>query len=72
MDDKNIPAMVSILKRAYPAAECSLDHQDPFQLLIATILSAQCTDARVNLVTPALFRKYPGPAEMAKAPPADL
>lgn len=67
--DKKI---ISILKSTYPGARCSLDHQDPFQLLIATILSAQCTDARVNLVTPALFRKYPGPAEMAKAAPADL
>lgn len=72
MDNKNIPSVVSGLKKAYPAAECSLDHKDPFQLLIATILSAQCTDVRVNLVTPALFRKYPGPAEMAKAAPADL
>lgn len=72
MDNKNIPGIVSGLKKTYPAADCSLDHKDPFQLLIATILSAQCTDARVNLVTPALFKKYPGPAEMAKAAPADL
>ena len=72
MADKNISGIVSILKRAYPDAVCSLDHTDPFQLLIATILSAQCTDVRVNLVTPALFRKYPGPAGMAKAGTADL
>ena len=67
-----IPEIVEILKRYYPGAECSLDHKDPFQLLIATILSAQCTDERVNQVTPALFKKYPGAADMAAAPPADL
>ena len=50
---------VAALKEAYPAALCSLDYSDPLQLLIATRLSAQCTDARVNLVTPALFRAYP-------------
>ncbi len=47
------------LKRAYPDAECALHHDGPFQLLAATILSAQCTDERVNMVTPALFEKYP-------------
>jgi endonuclease-3 len=51
-------AVVRGLKRAYPVAECALDHEGPFQLLAATILSAQCTDQRVNLVTPALFEKY--------------
>lgn len=50
---------VAALKEAYPDALCSLDNSDPLQLLIATRLSAQCTDARVNLVTPALFRAYP-------------
>ena len=50
---------VAALKKEYPDALCSLDYQDPLQLLIATRLSAQCTDARVNLVTPALFEKYP-------------
>jgi endonuclease-3 len=50
---------VAALKEAYPDALCSLDYSDPLQLLIATRLSAQCTDARVNLVTPALFRAYP-------------
>ncbi|MBI4350843.1 MAG: endonuclease III [Elusimicrobia bacterium] len=68
MEDKKTAGLVSLLKKAYPAAECSLDHKDAFQLLIATILSAQCTDERVNKVTPALFKKYPGPAEMGKAP----
>ena len=51
---------------------CALDHRDPFQLLVATILSAQCTDERVNTVTPALFAAYPGPADLAGADPADL
>ncbi len=64
--------MLKLLKKAYPGADCSLDHRNPFELLAATILSAQCTDERVNLVTPALFKKYPGPAEMAKAPVKDL
>jgi endonuclease-3 len=73
MDKKNaVPVMLKVLKKAYPDADCSLDHANPFQLLAATILSAQCTDERVNMVTPALFKKYPGPAEMAKAPLADL
>ena len=69
---KTIAAMVKVLKKAYPGADCSLDHGTPFELLAATILSAQCTDERVNKVTPALFKKYPGPAEMAKAPIKDL
>lgn len=72
MDKNKVSGIASILKKAYPGADCSLDHRNPFQLLIATILSAQCTDLRVNLVTPALFKKYPGPAEMAEAPLADL
>ena len=72
MEKKKIQELTSILKKAYPDADCSLDHKDPFQLLIATILSAQCTDERVNKVTPALFKKYPGPAEMAAAQVSDL
>lgn len=55
------------LKEKYPDAVCSLEAKDPFQLLVATRLSAQCTDARVNLVTPALFAAYPTPRAMAKA-----
>ena len=51
----------------YPDADCTLDYKDAFQLLVATQLAAQCTDARVNLVTPALFRKYPDPAAFAAA-----
>ncbi|MHB0995486.1 MAG: endonuclease III [Elusimicrobiales bacterium] len=72
MTDERTAEILKLLKAAYPAADCSLDHADPYQLLMATILSAQCTDERVNLVTPALFRKYPGPAQMAKAPLPDL
>jgi endonuclease III len=51
---------------------CALDHEDPFQLLAATILSAQCTDERVNMVTPVLFAKYPDPAALAAANPEDV
>jgi endonuclease-3 len=57
------------LRSEYPGADCSLDHADPFQLLVSTILSAQCTDARVNSVTPELFRRLPTPAAMAAAGP---
>lgn len=56
-----------VLARAYPDALCALHHDNPFQLLVATILSAQCTDQRVNLVTPALFRRYPTPEKLAQA-----
>lgn len=60
------------LEREYPDAHCELDHENPFQLLAATILSAQCTDKRVNEVTPELFREYPSPAALAGADPAAL
>jgi endonuclease III len=56
----------------YPEARCELDHRSPFQLLVATILSAQCTDARVNMVTPELFARYPEPADLAEANPDDV
>lgn len=59
--------IISTLKRAYPGAKCSLNHSSPFELLIATILSAQCTDERVNLVTADLFRKYRQPEDYLKA-----
>jgi endonuclease-3 len=55
------------LKRLYPDAKCALDHTSPLQLIIATILSAQCTDARVNMVTPVLFRRYPTVHDLAEA-----
>ncbi len=69
---QRIVAILARLKEAYPDATCALDHQDAYQLLAATILSAQCTDARVNLVTPELFRKYPGPAALARARQGDV
>ncbi len=60
------------LDAAYPDARCALEHGDPFQLVVATILSAQCTDIRVNLVTPALFAKFPTPAALAEADIGEL
>lgn len=60
------------LRQAHPDAACALHHANAFQLLCATILSAQCTDERVNLVTPALFERYPTPAAMAAAERAEL
>jgi endonuclease-3 len=65
-------AAVAALKELYPDALCSLDFGSPFQLLVATRLSAQCTDARVNLVTPELFGKYPPAAAMAAADVTDV
>ena len=60
------------LRAEYPDAHCELDHRNAFELLVATILSAQCTDARVNMVTPALFRRYPNAEKLALADPADV
>lgn len=60
------------LKKTYPVADCALDHESAFQLLAATILSAQCTDERVNKSTPALFRKYPTPEKLAKGTQGDV
>jgi endonuclease III len=60
------------LESAYPDAACALLHSDPYQLLVATILSAQCTDARVNMVTPELFRLFPNSVALAKADQAEL
>jgi endonuclease-3 len=65
-------AIARRLARLYPAARCSLDFHSPFQLLVATILSAQCTDRRVNMVTPRLFSRWPTPAALAAARPAEL
>lgn len=64
--------IVARLERAYPGAACALHHHNPLELLVATILSAQCTDARVNMVTPALFAKYRRAADYAAADPAVL
>ena len=64
--------IIRALKKAYPEAECALNHSNPFELLVATILSAQCTDERVNIVTSTLFRKYLSVADFAAADPAEL
>ena len=64
--------IIAALDRVYPEAHCELDHADPLQLLVATILSAQCTDKRVNLVTKELFQRYRSAADYAQAPPAQL
>jgi endonuclease III len=65
-------AVLDILARTYPGAECALNFSSPWELLVATILSAQCTDVRVNLVTPELFRRYPTPEALARAEPGEL
>lgn len=64
---KRAAKILKILAREYPDAECALHHRSPFELLIATILSAQCTDARVNEVTPSLFKRFPTPEAFARA-----
>lgn len=66
------PEILARLRAAYPDARCALVHGDAFELLAATILSAQCTDARVNLVTPALFARFPSPAALAGAEQAQV
>ena len=65
-------AVLLRLARAYPDAKCSLDYSSPLELLVATVLSAQCTDVRVNMVTPALFRKYRTAADYSRAPAGEL
>jgi endonuclease III len=67
-----IAAILSALDGLYPDAHCELNFETPFQLLVATILSAQCTDKRVNLVTPTLFARFPDAAAMSQAKPAEL
>ncbi len=67
-----VRAILKGLDAAYPDAACELKHENAFQLLVATILSAQCTDARVNMVTPKLFAKYPTPEHLAYANPRDI
>ncbi len=69
---ERIAAILKGLDEAYPDAVCALTHRSPWELLVATILSAQCTDVRVNMVTPELFRRFPTPAAMAKAKIEDL
>lgn len=63
----NVTTTIKTLRAAYPAARCALGHANPLQLLVATILSAQCTDERVNIVTPALFTRYPNVQAFARA-----
>jgi endonuclease-3 len=65
-------AVLRRLKAAYPDAKCALDHRSPLELLVATILSAQCTDVRVNMVTPHLFAKYKTAADYARSPAGEL
>lgn len=69
---KQAATVIRRLKKEYPDAHCALNHTNAFELLIATILSAQCTDARVNIVTADLFRKYRGPEDFANAAASDL
>jgi endonuclease III len=65
---ERVAQLVELFPQVYPGAHCELDFKNPLQLLVATILSAQCTDKRVNMVTPALFKKYPTAAAYARAP----
>jgi len=69
---ERVAQLIQIFPEIYPGARCELDFKTPLQLLVATILSAQCTDKRVNMVTPALFKKYPKAADYANASPAEL
>jgi len=69
---QRVRKIIRLLKRAYPDAKCSLNHSNAFELLIATILSAQCTDARVNIVTQDLFRKYRKPEDYLNVSPKEL
>jgi endonuclease III len=71
-DPKRVAAILQKLDEAYPNAECELKHENAFQLLISTILSAQCTDVRVNQVTETLYKKYRGPKDFAYADPKEL
>jgi len=72
IDPARVQAILKRLDEAYPAATCALKHDNPFQLLISTILSAQCTDERVNQVTATLFKNYPSPEAFAHANPSEL
>lgn len=64
--------ILKILRKTYTDVKCALRHENPFQLAVSTILSAQCTDKRVNMVTPALFKKYPTPKHFVKAPQSEI
>jgi endonuclease-3 len=69
---KRIGGIIEILSREYPNSRTALEFQNPLQILVATILAAQCTDERVNKITPALFKKYPSAADFARADRAEL
>ncbi len=71
-EKKRVGEIIRTLKKEYPDARCSLDYSSPLELLVATILSAQCTDERVNKVTPGLFRRYPTADDYASAPSEEL
>jgi endonuclease-3 len=72
LDPTRIRAILDVLRTTYPGVVCALNHRSAWELTVATILSAQCTDVRVNLVTPALFKAFPTPKAMAAAPLSEL
>ena len=72
MNKKDAVAIIEELKNMYPDAKCSLDFKTPFQMLVAVVLSAQCTDERVNKTTPSIFEKYPGPIDFVNMNIAEL
>jgi len=69
---ERVAQLVEVWPQVYPGAHCELDFRNPLELLVATILSAQCTDKRVNMVTPALFKKYRRAKDYANAPQAEV
>jgi endonuclease-3 len=69
---ERITAILDRLAEAYPNVQCALHHRNAWELMVATILSAQCTDARVNMVTPGLFKKFPTPTDFAHAPLVEI
>ncbi len=71
-DKARLQSILAKLDRLYPNPRCALEHRNPYELLVATILSAQCTDKRVNMVTPALFARYPTPRDLARASQEDV
>ncbi|OGQ45298.1 MAG: endonuclease III [Deltaproteobacteria bacterium RIFCSPLOWO2_02_FULL_46_8] len=72
MSAERVKKILKVLRKVYPDVECALHHENPLQLLVATILSAQCTDKRVNIVTSALFKKYPNAKSFASASLSEL
>ena len=72
VEEERVTEILARLEQLYPEANCALLHQDPYQLLVATVLSAQCTDVRVNLVTPTLFKSYPNLQSLAQADHEEL